>query len=88
MHTFFILLGAAALAYRLFVKGESVIVKNPNWKIRGLACLAMGLSLVAVSAYGLVVIYLHSAPIPGILWVSLVVGVSIAASSVPIMMRV
>jgi hypothetical protein len=53
MSVFFTLLGVAMISYRLFVKGESIIVKNPNWKMRGLACLVIGLLMVTASLYGL-----------------------------------
>jgi hypothetical protein len=60
MNTFFVLLGVAVIAYRVFVKGESIIVKNPNWKMRGLAILVVGLSLAALSAYGLIEMYIDT----------------------------
>jgi hypothetical protein len=88
MHTFFIFLGTAVLAYRVFVKGESIVVKNPNWKMRGLACFIIGLSLLALSVYSLIALYLRHVPILGILWIALAAGVFITALSVRIMMRV
>ena len=88
MHTFFILLGTAVLAYRVFVKGESIVVKNPNWKMRGLACLVVGLSLVALSVYSLIALYLHHVPTLSILWIALAVGVFITVLSVRVTMRV
>jgi hypothetical protein len=88
MQTFFVLLGVALIAYRVFVKGETIIVKNPNWKMRGLACLAMGLSLIALSAYFLIAFYLHHVPILSMLWIVLAVGVVITVASARIMMRV
>lgn len=88
MNTFFILLGVAVIAYRVFVKGESIIVKNPNWKMRGLACLVMGLSLVALSVYFLIAFYLKHVPILSIQWIALAVGVFITAASARMMMRV
>ena len=87
MHTFFALLAVAAIAYRVFVKGESIIVKNPNWKMRGLACLVMGLSLAALSAYFLIATYIHHVPILSIMWVMLAVGVFITVMSVRVMKR-
>jgi hypothetical protein len=87
MHTFFVLLGVAVIAYRVFVKGESIIVKNPNWKMRGLACLVMGLSLTALSAYFLIATYIHHVPILSILWVMLTAGIFVTVISVRMMKR-
>jgi hypothetical protein len=88
MSVFFTLLGVAMIAYRVFVKGESIIVKNPNWKMRGLACLVIGLLMVTASLYGLIILYLHHVPILGSLWVMLVIGIVITAASARMMMRV
>jgi hypothetical protein len=87
MTVFFTLLGVAGIAYRVFVKGESVIVKNPNWKMRGLTCLVMGLSLTALSAYFLIATYIHHVPILSIMWVMLAAGVFITVISVRVMKR-
>jgi hypothetical protein len=87
MQTFFVLLGVAVIAYRVFVKGESIIVKNPNWKMRGLACLVMGLSLVALSAYFLIDMYIRQVPILSIMWVMLAAGVFVTAIGVRTMKR-
>lgn len=75
MSVFFTLLGVAVIAYRVFVKGESIIVKNPNMRIRLIACLALTLSLVAFSSYFLVVFYLHHVPILTIQWITFATGV-------------
>ena len=87
MSTVFVLLGVAVIAYRVFVKGESIIVENPNWKMRGLACLVMGLAMVALSAYSLIVAHLHNIPIPKIVYAMLAVGVVIAIMSARTMRR-
>lgn len=88
MSLFFALLGVAVIAYRVFVKGESIIVKNPNWKMRGLACLVMGLSLTAVSAFILIdATYIHHVPRLSIMWVMFAVGVFITVISVRVMKR-
>jgi hypothetical protein len=88
VQTFSILLGVAVIAYRVFVKRESIIVRSPNWKMRGLACLVMGLSLVALSVYFLIAFYLRHVPILSIQWIALAVGVFITVASARIMMRV
>jgi hypothetical protein len=88
MHTFFILLGAAVIAYRVFVKGESIFVKNPNWKMRGLVCLVAGLSFVALIVWSLIVFYRDNIPIPSILWIALAGFVFMIVGSVRMMMRV
>jgi hypothetical protein len=87
MYTFFILLGAAVIAYRVLVKGESLVVKNPDWKKRGLAGLAMGLSTIALAVYSLIASYLHQVPILGAQWLLLAAGVFFAAVSVRMMKR-
>ena len=87
MNTFLVLLGVAVIAYRVFVKGESIIVKNPNWKMRGLAILVVGLSLAALSAYGLIEMYIRYVPIPIIMWVMLAAGVFVTALGVRTMKR-
>jgi hypothetical protein len=87
MQTFFVLLGVAVIAYRVFVKGESIIVKNPNWKMRGLACVVMGLSLVALSAYFLIDMYIRHVPILTIMWVMLAAGVFVTVIGVRTMKR-
>lgn len=87
MYTFFILLGVAVIAYRVFVKRESIIVKNQNWRMRGTACLVMGLSLVALSAYFLIAFYLHHVPILSVQWIVLVTGVVITAMAARTLMR-
>jgi hypothetical protein len=87
MLTFFALLSVALIAYRVFVKGESIIVKNPNWKMRGLACLVMGLSLAALSSFFLIATYIHHLPMLSIIWVMLAVGVFVAAMGVRVMKR-
>jgi hypothetical protein len=87
MSIFFSLLGVAVIAYRVFVRGESIIVKNPNWKMRGLACLVMGLALIALSVYFLIATYIHHLPILSHLWVLLAVGVFITAISIRVMKR-
>jgi hypothetical protein len=69
------------------VKGESIIVNNPNWKMRGLACLAMGLSLVALSGYMLIDTYIRHIPTLIIMWVMLAAGVVVAAMGVGVMKR-
>ncbi len=88
MHTFFALLGVAVIAYRVFVKGESIIVKNPNWKMRGLACLVMGLTFIALSAFFLIdATYIHHVPRLNMMWVMLAAGVFILVMSVRMMKR-
>ena len=87
MSIFVTLLGVAVIAYRVFVKGESIIVKNPYWKMRGLACLVGGLALIALSVYFLIATYIHHLPILNILWVMLTVGVFTTVISVRVMKR-
>jgi hypothetical protein len=87
MTTFFALLGVAGLAYRVFVKGETIFVKNPNWKMRGLSCLAMGMALIALSVFILIASYVHHLPVPGINWAMLVLGGSIIVLGVRVMKR-
>ena len=87
MTTFIALLVLVGAAYRVFVKGESIIVKNPNWKMRGLAILVVGLSLAALSAYGLIEMYIRYVPIPIIMWVMLAAGVFVTALGVRTMKR-
>jgi hypothetical protein len=88
MTLFFALLSVAVIAYRVFVKGESIIVKNPNWKMRGLACLIMGLTLTALSAFFLIdTTYIHHVPRLSIMWVMLAAGVFIMVMGVWTMKR-
>jgi hypothetical protein len=88
MTLFFTLLSVAVIAYRVFVKGESIIVKNPNWKMRGLACLVMGLTLTALSAFFLIdTTYIHHVPRLRIMWVMLSAGVFIIVLGVWTMKR-
>jgi hypothetical protein len=87
MLTLSALLGVALIAYRVFVKGESIIVKNPNWKMRGLACLVMGLSLAALAASFLIATYIHHLPMLSIIWVMLALGVLVAVMGVRTMKR-
>lgn len=88
MQTFLVLVGAALIAYRVLVKGESLIVKAPNWKMRGLAGLVLGLATVALAGYSLIASYLHQIQILNAQWILLAAGVFFAAFSVRIMMRV
>jgi hypothetical protein len=69
------------------VKGESIVVNNPNWKMRGLGSLGMGLSLVALSGYMLIDTYIRHIPTLSILWVMLATGVVVAAMGIWIMQR-
>jgi hypothetical protein len=87
MHTFLLLIGVALIAYRVFVKGESMLCKNPNRKMRGLACLVMGLSLTALSAYFLIATYIHHLPILSVIWVLLAAGVFVTVMGVRMMKR-
>jgi hypothetical protein len=88
MSTFAILLGVAVIAYRVFAKGESIIVKNPNWRLRGLAILAMGLALVAMTVYQLILFHLHNVPILSIMWAMLAAGIVCSVVGVCTMQRV
>lgn len=88
MSTFAILLCVAVIAYRVFVKGESIIVKNPNWRLRGLAILAMGLALIAMTVYQLILFHLHNVPILSITWVMLAAGIVCSMVGVHTMQRV
>jgi hypothetical protein len=88
MSTFAVLLGVAVIAYRVFVKGESIIVKNPNWRLRGLAILAMGLALIAMTVYQLILFHLHNVPILSIMWVMLAAGIVFAVVGTRTMLRV
>lgn len=89
METLFALLGIAVIAYRVFVKRESIIVKNPNWKMRGLACLVMGLTLIALSTFFLIdVTYIHHIPRLKVIWVMLAAGVIMVTISIRVMKRV
>lgn len=87
MNTFFILLGVAMIAYRVLVKREILIVKNPDWKKRGLAGLAMGLSTVALAVYTLIASYLHEVPILTAQRILLAAGVFFTIVSVHMMKR-
>lgn len=87
MTTFIALLVLVGAAYRVFVKGESIIVKNPDWKMRGLSIVAMGSMGVLLSAFVTISASLHHLPIPGINWAMLVVGGSAIALGVRVMKR-
>ena len=88
MQTFFLLLSVAVIAYRVFVKGESIIVKNPNWRMRGLVGLVVGLPLVALVLYCLIDFYRRGFPLTSSLWIALAGGVFIVVLSVRMLMRV
>jgi hypothetical protein len=87
MTTFIALLVLVGAAYRVFVKGESIIVKNPDWKMRGLSIVAMGSMGVLLSVFVTITASLHHLPIPGINWAMLVVGGSAIARGVRVMKR-
>jgi hypothetical protein len=87
MTTFIALLVLVGAAYRVFVKGESIIDKTPNWKTRGLEIVAMGSMGVLLSVFVTVSASLHHLPIPGINWAMLVVGGSAIALGVRVMKR-
>lgn len=69
------------------VKSKSIIVKNPDWKMRGLSCLAMGLSLIALSGYMLIDTHIRHIPTLNIMWFMLALGVVVSVTSIRIMQR-
>lgn len=69
------------------VKNKSIIVKNPDWKMRGLSCLAMGLSLIALSGYMLIDTHIRHIPTLNIMWFMLALGVVVSVISIRIMQR-
>jgi hypothetical protein len=69
------------------VKGGTIIVKNPNWKMRGLSIAAMGSALVGLSVFILIASHLHRLPIPSINWAMLALGGSTIVLGVRVMKR-
>jgi hypothetical protein len=68
-------------------KGDGIFVKSPNWKMRGLFCLAVGLSLVASSGYKVFVTYLRHIPVASVVWVTLATGIVVMAMGLRVMQR-
>jgi hypothetical protein len=62
---------------------EGVKSESPNWKMRGLGCLTMGLSLVVLSGYMLIDTYIHHNPTLSML----AAGVIVTAMGVGAMKR-
>jgi hypothetical protein len=68
-------------------KGDGIFVKSPNWKMRGLFCLAVGLSLVASSGYKVFVTHLRHIPVASVVWVTLATGIVVMAMGLRVMQR-
>jgi hypothetical protein len=68
-------------------KGDGIFVKNPNWKMRGLFCLAVGLSLVASSGYMVIATYVRHIPVASVVWVTLATGIVAMAMGLRVMQR-